>query len=63
MKKIDIVVKKIVEDHGMFDEDEYYELAEAIVEEIAEFVGKQCNDIPCTGEEMANGIRYYYGSE
>lgn len=57
---IDKVVKKIVDKRGMFDEAEYYELAEDIVREIAEFVGKQRNDIPCTGEEMENSIKYHY---
>lgn len=35
--------------------------ANLIIKEVAEFVGKQMNDIPCTGEEMENAIKYHFG--
>jgi hypothetical protein len=35
--------------------------AKLIIKDVAEFVGKQRNDIPATGAEFENAIKYYYG--
>lgn len=35
--------------------------AELLIKEVSSFVSYQRNDIPCTGDEMADTIRFYYG--
>lgn len=44
-----------------YSEECFNRFAELIVKEVSSFVECQRNDIPCTGDEMADTIRFYYG--
>ena len=53
----DNIITRMQSDYGI----DSVEAVKGIIRDVANYVSKQRNDIPATGEEMANGIKYFYG--
>ena len=54
-------IKNMIEERGMFHENELYEISEAVVKDIATWIGTQRNDVPANGHEFEVAIKERYG--